>query len=166
MARLHWVVRGVAVATLGLLLFPVTAGAATPTKHAFSLQPAGTLTGICSFPFDLSSTITGTEIDYFDSSGNPTRIFIHATEQDTFTGPGARLTSIPYTYDVQVEFDSQGNLASVYSTGTVMKLALPDGSVFHSAGRLNDLAHQDVSFVLVPDVGRSGNLSAFCAALA
>jgi hypothetical protein len=165
MRELRWGVRAIGIATLGFLMFPVSAEAATPTKSTINIQPTGTLPGVCSFPIDIRSTITGTEIDYVDTSGNPTAIYIHATEQDTFTGPGAQLESIPYTYNVDIKFDSQGNLISVYSEGVVVKVVLPDGSMFLSAGRVNDLAHQGVPFVLSPDTGRSGNLNAFCAAL-
>jgi hypothetical protein len=54
----------------------------------------------------------------------------------------------------------------VFASGVVEKILLPDGTFFISAGRLDFLGHPGATFVLSPDVGNSGNVDAFCAALA
>jgi hypothetical protein len=75
------------------------------------------------------------------------------------------LTSVPFHYSQEVIFDADGNVTHVYSSGLVAKTRLPDGSMFVSAGRL-DFVARDANFVLTPDVGTSGNIAGFCAALA
>ena len=107
-----------------------------------------------------------TEIDFLDESGNVTRIFVHATEQDIFSANGKSLTGIPYTYNVEVLFDSSGNVTHVYASGLVSKVVLPDGTLFVAAGRINVTAHPGAEFLLSPDVGTAGNVEGFCAALA
>ena len=59
-----------------------------------------------------------------------------------------------------------GEVTHVYASGLVERVPLPDGTVFLSAGRLDFAAHPGSEFRIVPDVGRSGNVAAFCAALA
>ena len=152
---------------LGLLAVPVTAAAKSPTMLRYSQNPpALTLSGVCAFDITIHATVQTTEFDYFDGSGTLTRIYFHATEQDTFTGPGRSLTTIPYTYNFELRFDSSGEFTAVVVSGVVLQLRLPDGSLFLSAGRINVLAHPGISFSFVPDVGHSGNLDALCAALA
>ena len=152
---------------LGLLAVPVTAAAKSPTMLRYTQNPpALTLSGVCAFDITIQATVQTTEFDYFDGSGTLTRIYFHATEQDTFTGPGRSLTTIPYTYNFELRFDSSGEFTAVVVSGVVLQLRLPDGSLFLSAGRINVLAHPGISFSFVPDVGHSGNLDALCAALA
>ena len=57
---------------------------------------------------------------------------------------------------------------SVVGTGQAEKVTLPDGSVFHSAGRIDYLspAFSDHGWIIVVNSGLSGNISGFCAALA
>jgi len=152
---------------LGLLVVPVTAAAQAPTiLHYKQNPPELTVSGTCAFDLTIQATIQTTEIDYFDASGTLTRIYFHATEQDTFTGTGGSLTTLPYTYNLELRLDSSGELTGFVVSGVILKLRLPDGSLFLSAGRINVLAHPGISFAFVPDLGHSGNLAAFCAALA
>ena len=124
------------------------------------------MSGTCAFDLTIHATIQTTEIDYFDGSGTLTRIYFHATEQDTFTGSGGSLTTLPYTYNLELRFDSSGEFTGFVASGVILQRRLPDGSLFLSAGRINVLAHPGISFSFVPDFGHSGNLVAFCAALA
>ncbi len=62
------------------------------------------------------------------------------------------------------EFDADFNLVSAIARGGIMRVPLPDGSVFWSAGRFDFLANS-ATFTITPDAGRSGNVEAFCAAL-
>ena len=61
-------------------------------------------------------------------------------------------------------FDDAGNLVHVYSTGVVVRMRLPDGTLFNAAGRVDSL-NSTGPFTITPDVGHSGNVAAFCQAL-
>ena len=75
------------------------------------------------------------------------------------------LTSYPYSYHFTGELDLQGNIAQLTVSGVLLRVPLPDGSTFFSAGRVDQLA-SGLSYVVVPDVGTSRGLDGFCAALA
>src|SRR5437660_5050152 len=113
---------------LGVLAVPVTAAAKSPTMLRYTQNPpALTLSGVCAFDITIHATVQTTEFDYFDGSGTLTRIYFHATEQDTFTGPGRSLTTIPYTYtyNFELRFDSSGEFTAVVVSGVVLQLRLP-----------------------------------------
>jgi hypothetical protein len=113
----------------------------------------------------ITATVVGTETTFYDQSGQVTRIQVHLVEQDVFTANGQTLMGLPYTFNIQVLFED-GELTHVYASGLVARVPLPDGTVFLSAGRLDFAAHPGSDFRIVPDVGRSGDVAAFCAALA
>lgn len=91
---------------------------------------------------------------------------VHYLEQDTYIANGKTLVGLPYTYNVQEHWDSNGNFLSGVAEGVVVRVPLPDGSMFFGAGRVNFANHPGQFYYVVPDVGRSGNVEAFCAALA
>jgi hypothetical protein len=139
---------------------------AAPTKTTFSVTDSpATLSGVCSFDVAVSQDFSGTEIDYTDQSGALTRIYQHITEQDTFSANGKSITGEPYTFDLEVLFDSSGNVTHVYASGVVERIVLPSGTFFLSAGRSDFTLHPGVFFLLSPDVGNPGDVAAFCAAL-
>jgi hypothetical protein len=156
-----------------------TALAQKPVKSEYTwTPPTGVMEGICSFPIAVDSTVNVTEIDYSDQSGALIRMDWHMVEQDTFhmvigyqedgTTPifGAKqLVSVPFTFNLLVLVDSQGNFTHAYADGVTEKIWLPDGSLFISAGRVDFAAHGFPAFILSPDHGRTGNLAGFCAAL-
>ncbi len=151
---------------VGAAIFASSAAADKPTRTEFTgLTGSTVLTGVCSFPVTVDYTISGFEIDHFDKSGAFTRIFFHQVEQDTFTANGKMLVGLPYTFNVQVLFDSSGNVTNVFASGLVSKIPLPDGSLFVSAGRVDFTQHPGVGFILSPDKGNPGNVAGFCAAL-
>ena len=77
---------------------------------------------------------------------------------------GRSLVSEPYTYGTFFRLDASGNIVSGTVAGVIVRIHLPDGSLFLSAGRV--ILHPNGPvFTFVPDFGRSGNLSALCAAL-
>jgi hypothetical protein len=86
----------------------------------------------------------------------------NGTEQDVFIANGRSLASEPY--NIRTVFDESGGVEHVYATGLVVRVVLPDGTKFVSAGRL-DFVTRNFEFAITPDVGRSGDLDAFCAAL-
>jgi hypothetical protein len=153
-----------ALAVAGVLVS--SAFAAPPTKATFSVTdiPA-TLTGVCSFDVAVSTDVSGFEIDYTDQSGALTRVYDHTIEQDTFSANGKSITGEPFTYNLDVLFDSTGAVTHVYSSGVVERIVLPSGTLFLSAGRADFAQHPGVAFLLSPDVGNPGDVAAFCAAL-
>jgi hypothetical protein len=152
-----------ALSATGVLAHP--AAAVEPTREPIDSTDVFVVEDICSFPVTITATVVGTETTFYDQSGAVTRIHLHLVEQDVFTANGESLTGLPYTFNIQVLFED-GEVTHVYASGVVERVPLPDGTVFLSAGRLDFAAHPGAEFRIVPDVGRSGNVAAFCAALA
>jgi hypothetical protein len=147
----------------GVLAHP--AAAVEPTRIPIDDTITSVVEDICDFPVTITATLVGTETTFYDQSGEVTRIQIHVVEQDVFTANDETLTGLPYTFNIQVLFED-GEVTHVYASGVVARVPLPDGTVFLSAGRLDFVAHPGAEFRIVPDVGRSGDVAAFCAALA
>jgi hypothetical protein len=165
---LRWLTILVAVAvSTALLALPAAAG--PPVHYPIEIidnpgtLPAGS---VCSFEINFLASATGMGTNFFDNSGTLVRSQWHAVEQDTFTANGNTLVSLPYTYNGRVLFDSNGNVTDYYSSGAILRIRLPDGSLFNSSGRTDWLAHPGATMILAPDQGHSGNLDDFCAALA
>ena len=152
-----------AVSATGVLAHP--AAAIEPTREPIDDTITSVVEDICSFPVTITATILGTETTFYDESGEVVRQQIHIVEQDVFTANGETLTGLPFTFNIQVLFED-GEVTHVYASGLVERVPLPDGTVFLSAGRLDFVAHPGAEFRIVPDVGRSGDVAAFCAALA
>jgi hypothetical protein len=129
------------------------------------MATSGVLTDVCAFPINVDATFSGIETDFVDQSGALTRILIHQVEQDTFTANGRTLVGIPFTFNLEILFDSDGNVTHVFSSGLFETIPLPDGSLFISAGRADFTLHPGVSFLISPDMGNPGNIEGFCAAL-
>jgi hypothetical protein len=151
---------------MGAIMFALSAVADTPTRTPFEGTFSNIeLTDVCAFPVNASGTFSGFEIDYRDQSGALTRIFLHQVEQDTYTANGRTLVGIPFTFNSEILFDSNGNVTHSFASGLVETIPLPDGSLFVSAGRTDFTQHPGVQFLLSPDMGNPGNLAGFCAAL-
>jgi len=102
---------------------------------------------------------------FFDQNGVLAHGVANTVEQDTFSANGVTLVGDPFHNIQQFVTDSNGNITHVYETGVLERVPLPDGSVFMSAGRLDFSLHGS-NFVMTPDNGKSGDVAAFCAALA
>jgi hypothetical protein len=152
-----------ALSATGVLAHPAVA--IEPTRVPIDQTVTFEVQDICSFPVTITATIVGTETTFYDQSGEITRQQIHVVEQDVFSTDSASLTGLPFTFNIQVLFED-GEVTHVYASGLVERVPLPDGTVFLSAGRLDFAAHPGSDFRIVPDVGRSGDVAAFCAALA
>jgi hypothetical protein len=161
--RLLFLLSLIAVGTTAVLAQP--AAAVEPTTEPIDETDIFVVEDVCSFPVTLTATVVGTETTFYDQSGAVTRIQIHIVEQDVFSASGDSLTGLPFTFNIQVLFED-GEVTHVYASGLVERVPLPDGTVFLSAGRLDFAAHPGSDFRIVPDVGRSGDVAAFCAALA
>jgi hypothetical protein len=157
---------------LGGVLLPacLSFGAATAAANPPDIvdvnitAASSVLSSACSFPIDVTSDVTGRQITFTDSAGVITAMQFNGTEQDVFNANGRSLASEPYTYNIRTVFDESGGVEHVYATGLVVRVVLPDGTKFLSAGRL-DFVTRNFEFAITPDVGRSGDLDAFCAAL-
>ena len=151
---------------VGAVIFALSAVADRPTRTTFEgVTFSSVLTDVCAFPVNVNSTLSGFQMVYVDQNGALTRIFTHQVEQDTFTANGNTLVGDPFTSEFQLIFDSDGNVIHSYGTGLFETIPLPDGSLFVSAGRADFTQHPGVGFLLSPDMGNSGNVEAFCAAL-
>lgn len=146
-------------------VFASAAAAAKPEKSQYTTTLTAILTDACSFDVTVDSSASITEIDFFDESGALTRVSLHVVEQDTFSANGKSLTGVPFTFSIEVLFDSSGELTHVFASGVAEKVPLPDGSLFITAGRVDFAAHGFPAFLLTPDVGATVNLDGFCAAL-
>jgi hypothetical protein len=150
---------------VGATVFPSSAAAVAPVTTTGTLVSVSDLTGVCAFTVKVTSTITYREMDFYDQNGRQTASLIHVDEQDVFSANGKTLQGLPFTFELQFLVDSSGNFTHIFSNGVVERVPLPDGSLFLSAGRVDFLAHPGATFLLTPDVGNSGNVGAFCAAL-
>jgi hypothetical protein len=155
----------ISMVAASVAIFALPAAADKPTQYEYPLLQSSILADVCSFPVVVDSVMDVTETVFTDASGAMTKIQRHIVEQDTFTANGKTLVGLPFTFNMQVLFDSSGNWTHAYSAGVVEKVPLPDGNLFVSAGRLDWADHLDATFVLSPDKGNPGNLAAFCAAL-
>ena len=154
------------VAALAAAAFAAPASAKEPTITTFTnAQFETTMSGVCSFDVTVTSVQSGTQIVFYDQTGQVTRVFVHAVETDTFTANGKTLMGMPFTFNIEIPIDSSGNATNVYASGVVERVVLPNGTLFLSAGRADFLAHPGVSFLLSPDKGNPGDVAAFCAAL-
>ena len=142
-----------------------SASAAPPVKSEITFSDAGVLDDVCAFPVAVHATGSGTETDFFDSSGTLTRVRVHVTEQTTYSANGTSLTTVPFTYSIALGFDDSG-LSQAFITGVIARVPLPDGGLLISAGRVDLAARGFPQFILTPDVGATVNLDKFCAALA
>jgi hypothetical protein len=153
------------MAVVAAAVFTPTATAVEPVKFQDTFSFTTVLTDVCAFDVTVDASVTFTEIDFFDESGALTRIHLHIVEQDTFSANGKSLTGVPFTFNIDILFDSSGNVTHVFASGLVEKVPLPDGRLFISAGRLDFAAHGFPEFLITPDVGATVNLAGFCAAL-
>src|SRR5690349_12692519 len=137
----------------------------TVTRTFYSATGTGVSTTLCSFPVTITSTQTGYLIDHTLSSGGETLMF-HGTETDVFSANGKMLPGLPYTGNIQLTTDAQGNPVRFAGEGIVERVPLPDGQFF-TAGRVDFLNHLDRPDPIVnPDFGHVDNVAELCAALA
>jgi hypothetical protein len=159
----------VIAATAVLLASVVAQSAAAAPPLIEELPPfelSTVMTGVCPFPVTVDSTLTGSQITFFDQAGNVTRVEITTHEQDNFSANGKTLVGSPFSFKLMLILDpASGEILHAYARGRAATVRLPDGSLFLTAGRLDFVNHPDELFVLQPDVGAQGDIAAFCAAL-
>lgn len=156
-------------ATLVLALTASNLGvrANAPISTPYDYVAESEVVSACGFPIHVSSQISATEKAFFNKDGALVRVLIHVEEQDTFTANGITLVSEPYTFNVEVSFDDEGNIKDIVARGVLARIRLPGRELFLSAGisSLFNNPNPDESFIFVADIGRSGNLDALCSAL-
>jgi hypothetical protein len=152
-------------AAIGLAVFAPMAAASPPDISQKTFSGTSVLTGACSFPITVDSTVSETDRFFFDSSGTLTRAGANASELDAFSANGKSLTGVQYTVNLMAFFDGSGNITQEYADGIQERVPLPDGSIFQSAGRVNFAAQGFPSFTITPDAGSALNLAGFCTAL-
>lgn len=161
MHRRLGITAGMAVVLLALTA--PFASAAEPDTQAFEVSGSMNLEGLCAFTLEFDYVVTGTVTSFFDDAGVLVARERHVVETDTLRANGKTAVGTAYRANIRVTFDSAGNTLSRYSSGTVTKLTLPDGSSFFSVGRVDFL--EDGGPAFTPTVGRSGDIAALCAAL-
>jgi len=122
-----------------------------------------TIRGLCEFDFTVVGHLVGSYRYVAMPDGSILEVDNWA-EQDTFSGPGATLTSDWYHFRIAGRLDEDFNTVSQTASGQIMVVRLPDGGVFRSAGLVRYDPLQDV-FTITTDHGLSGDVDAFCAAL-
>ncbi len=153
----------VALATAALVS-PAAAGPPVHSQFVYTIE--GDLIDVCTFTVHVDATANVAATFFSDNSGTLVRSQWHLVEQDTFSANGKTLVSLPYPFNGQMFYDSSGNPTQIYTSGVSARVPLPDGGTFFSAGRIDWANHPNAVFVINPDHGHSGNLDAFCAALA
>ncbi len=144
---------------------PGTAAAAPPTREPFDFSGTVSIENLCSFPVTWTYHLFGTQTTFFNEEGEVTMILAHVTEEDILSANGKTISSVPYTNEQKFVFDETGELIHIYAAGLVVKIPLPDGTLFISSGRLDFVAH-NFEAVFTPDVGVSGDIEALCSFLA
>lgn len=153
------------VAALATAIFAPTAAADQPVVVQKTSSLTSVLSGACSFPIMVDSTMTETDKFFSDQNGVLIRASAHVDEQDSFSANGKSLVGTPYAVNLQAFFDSSGSIVEEYANGVIETVPLPDGSVFQSTGRVDFGAHGFPAFVVVSDWGSARNVDGFCAAL-
>jgi hypothetical protein len=153
-----------AVATALVFAAVPSAALATPPAHIPLPTTTGTFVINDACPFAIQVTGTFDEaftVFYAPGSNTPVRANVTVVESDVFSAHGKTLTAEPYHYSGHATFDANGQPTTAFDTGVVVKIRLPDGSLFIAAGR-SDLINGPK---LIPDAGTTHNLAGFCAAL-
>ncbi len=153
-----------AVATLAIafLAFAPAASANTVIHGQYVDSATLQISGVCAFPFTLNSVAWINETDNIAKDGSLV-IAWTARGQSTYSANGRTLVGEPATSRMTAVLDPEGNLVGGSIAGVIEKVRLPDGTVFISAGLIRNPSGV---FVLAPDRGVSGDVSALCGALA
>ncbi len=133
-----------------------TAPKITPVDDTFSFT-----SHLCPFPVEVTTHATGTDIQYFDAEGNPTREVLLRTFTGTWTNPRSGTYLVEHSRLTTLFPEDDGFL----EIGLNFHIRMPDGrTVLIDAGRL---VFDDGELVF--EAGKhqveDGDVAAFCAAL-
>jgi hypothetical protein len=141
-----------------------TAAADPPNRFDVDASFSSVDMAICGFRIQLTGRVTGSVTEFSDQSGQLQQVLSHFTEYLTLSANGQTIVADPIAVNFRSIVGPDGEFENDYLTGLVAKFTLPDGTKFLSAGRF-DFTAAGVNFTLTPDVGRSGDVEAFCEAL-
>jgi hypothetical protein len=144
-------------------LVPGSASAAQPvvTHTTLDVGPLA-ITDVCSASITLSGHLVLSGRITSTPTARPPRL--HPRRRDGHVHRPGAAWSASRTYGTFFGLDANGNIVSGQIAGVIVRIHLPDGSLFLSAGRVILHPNEPV-FIFTPDLGRSANLSAFCGAL-
>lgn len=135
---------------------------ARSAQYTFDFSAQLVLNDVCPFPVTVDAVGSGHGTAISDKSGNLVRIQEHVVETDTYSANGKTLVGTA-RFNAKAEFKG-GVPTSIVLTGRITTMPLPGGGTFRSSGWADvDPAGE---WVMTVDRGLSGNLDAFCAALA
>jgi len=153
----------IAVGLGSLALVAVGAGpASADAPERFSTPPQTiTITSLCPFPVTATYTLEGIVKDNIDPETNTGTLSAQYIESDTFSANGVALPGTPFHVSYRFTVVN-GEVTVDVSTGVGVRVPLPNGQTFKSAGLVDYTAGGAVG---QPTHGNVQNLDAFCAAL-
>ena len=144
---------GAVFAVLTITSGPVHAS--QPVREAFDVDSSFVVDDLCDFPIMVDAHFEGTNVFYVDHSDTLRRISVHVREQDTFSANGTVLVGLPFRFNQEILFDENGVVEHAYASGVVEWVPLPDGTIYHAAGRIDFVLH-GTNYVIVPGLGHTG----------
>lgn len=140
------------------LVFAPAVSAAAPLYEPLDRSDGTTLDAgtFCPFAVDMSWHQVGWTNYYATNNGEPVKKLEHYRETDTLSANGVTLVGIPYEVNLFFAVDSDFNLLRIDASGGLLRVLLPDGHLFVSAGHIT----------FDGQVGNFGKMDALCAALA
>jgi hypothetical protein len=154
-----------AVAVLATCVAVASATAASQQRYAVAFTAPVTVSNMCPFDLDVVSTVNGFEVDHFNDDGALVGLELQVTEQDRYSAHGKTLVGVPISVHLIQKFDADGNVISAVGTGVYVKVRLPDGQLWMTAGHV-DLTQVPLgSWIFEPDNGHWSDTAPFCAAL-
>ena len=154
-----------AMAGLGLALAAIPAANADAggNRASYSADGMFTVMDLCPFPVTVTAHVDGAITTNDTGHGSIQRI--HTVETDTYQAAsgGPALTGT-YTFEIQTNYDADGNPVSGFQTGVIVRVPLPDGSNFQVSGRA-DALNATTDYIAAPTHGVTKNLDGLCAAL-
>lgn len=154
------------LAGLAVTASPAAAAPLTPVHSDYANAGDLVFEGYCDFPLNIHMEQTGHQTLFYDENGVIRKIVAHIVEQDTISANGKTLVTEPYPINFDLLFDSDGNLTRYNGSGQLVRMRLPDGSIFTGAGRVYWINHLDDAFIFEADRGTPVDSARLCAALA
>jgi len=152
------------MAGLGLALFPISSANATAGGNRTPVDNVGTFVvhDLCAFPVTIDAHVVGAQTVVQTGRGGSI-IRVHLDETDVYSANGHSVTG-SYTFEIQSTTDASDNLVSGFQTGVIVRVPLPDGTIFQVSGRADALNAQ-TDYISAPTHGVTRNLDALCAYL-
>jgi hypothetical protein len=149
---------------LGLTLSSIGSAQAAPGGNRAPVEASGTFDvhDLCLFPVHIEAHVVGASTTA-PQPGGGSIVRTHLVEDDVYSANGNSVGGT-YTFNIQVTLDADGNVIAGYQTGTIVRVPLPDGTVFQVEGRVDSLNAQ-TDYIFAPTHGVTKNRDALCAYL-